>query len=232
MLPGRITSTHLIHWAYEDWLKDAYFRLIQQLEILANDEIEYSRIRSLDLVFGLLREKPEQEANLLKLLVNKLGDKDRKLASRSSHLLLQMQTIHPGMKAIIVRTIEQEVLLRPGTDYRTRCYAVNTLNQTILSSKEPAVAEMLLKIYFEMFGVFLKTHDPESSHLVEHESLTTQKVDKDKSTKKNVGGNVPDQESKEKLVAAILTGINRAVPFAVADGTLSVSKALGKLSVN
>ncbi len=59
-------------------LKDAHFRIIQLLEVWCGDEIEYSRSKALDFVYGLLKDKPEQEANLLRLLVNKLGDRDRK----------------------------------------------------------------------------------------------------------------------------------------------------------
>jgi ribosome biogenesis protein MAK21 len=91
-LPGKITDMHLISWAYEDWLKDTYFKMLQLLESWSSDEIEYSRSRALDFVYGLLKDKPEQEANLLRLLVNKLGDRDRKIASRASYLLLQLQT--------------------------------------------------------------------------------------------------------------------------------------------
>ena len=91
-LPGKMQKTHLIAWAYEDWLKDIYFKLIQILESWCSDEIEYSRTKALDFVYALLKEKPEQESNLLRLLVNKLGDRDRKIASRASYLLLQMQT--------------------------------------------------------------------------------------------------------------------------------------------
>ncbi len=109
-LPGKLTKAHLIMWVFEDWLKDAYFKVVQLLEVWSSDEIEYSRSRSLDFVFGLLRDKPEQEANLLRLLVNKLGDRERKIASRASYLILQLLNIHPGIKSIVIRTVEQEIL--------------------------------------------------------------------------------------------------------------------------
>lgn len=221
-LPGKMTSAHLVLWAFEDWLKDAYFRIIQLLEGWCGDEIEYSRSRALDFVFGLLRDKPEQEANLLRLLVNKLGDRDRKIASRASYLLLQLLTLHPGMKAIVIGTIEQEILLRPGQSLRTRYYAITTLNQTILSSNEPAVADTLLRIYFEMFLSLLKSGSlGAEDRLADSRKPEPRKGSQGRQPKKakrqaaDKFGN--EQETTQKLVSAVLTGVNRAMPFAVTD---------------
>ncbi|GKT48401.1 ribosome biogenesis protein NOP53 [Colletotrichum spaethianum] len=205
-LPGHLTEAHLIQWAYEDWLKTSYFRVIQLLEVWCNDEIEYSRTRSLDFVYGLLKDKPEQETNLLRLLVNKLGDKDRKIASRVSYLLLQLQNTHPGMKQVVIKGIEQEVLLRPGQNFRAKYHATNTLNQTILSNREVGTAEALLRIYFDIFVTLLNSSalgkspaegQPEQSTTGKDSSVTT--------------------ETADKLVTAVLTGINRAVPFVAAQ---------------
>lgn len=215
-LPGRLTRALLIMWAYEDWLKGAYFKVVQLLELWCGDEIEYSRSRSLDFVFGLLRDKPEQEANLLRLLVNKLGDREKKIASRASYLLLQLLTTHPGMKTIVINTIEQEVLLRPGQTLRTKYYAINTLNQTILSNKEPQLADTLVRIYFDLFVTLLKlgaldangASDPKRS---KHGKKKPHPYKKDPEAAKL------DTETAEKLVSAILTGVNRAVPFSETD---------------
>lgn len=224
-LPGKITKEHLISWAFEDWLKEAYFRIIQSLETWCTDEVEYSRVRAIDMVYALLKEKPEQESNLLRLLVNKLGDRERKIASRSSYLLLQLLNLHPMMKAVVIRSVEQEVIFRSGQNIRAKYYAVNTLNQTILSTKEPQIADSLLKIYFGMFVGLLKSGD-----LGQVENFSAaEKVEKTKSKKRTRAPpqkkpeedskTVAERESAEKLVSAILTGINRAVPFSEADSS-------------
>ncbi|KAK1521880.1 CBF/Mak21 family protein [Colletotrichum paranaense] len=199
-LPGRLTDAHLIQWAYEDWLKISYFKIIQLLEVWCNDEIEYSRTRSIDFVYGLLKDKPEQETNLLRLLVNKMGDKDRKIASRVSYLLLQLQNTHPGMKQVVIKGIEQEVLLRPGQTFRAKYHATNTLNQTILSNREGGTAEALLRIYFEIFVTLL------NSSALGKASAESQQDRASKETGVTT-------ETADKLVTAVLTGINRAVPF-------------------
>ncbi|KID99416.1 CCAAT-box-binding transcription factor, partial [Metarhizium majus ARSEF 297] len=226
-LPGKITEEHLISWLYEDWLKETYFKIIQLLETWCSDEIEYSRMKAVDFVYGLLKEKPEQESNLLTLLVNKLGDRDRKISSRASHLLLQLQVSHPGMKPIIIRTIEQDILLHPSQDHRSKYCAINTLNQTILSNKEPAVAETLLRIYFDLFVTMLKSgslgmplqngteggkrHGKETG---KHNNKPNDKSEgKPPQKSKTANPLAPETEAADKLVSALLTGVNRAAPF-------------------
>jgi len=95
------------------------------------DPLNYVRTQSLNLISTLLREKPEQEQNLLRLLVNKLvgvlsslhllpltefhqGDTDKPLCARASHHLLQVLQTHPAMKTVIVREI-MALVLRPSS---------------------------------------------------------------------------------------------------------------------
>lgn len=226
-LPGKITKEHLISWVFEDWLKDSYFKMIQSLETWCDDEVEYARTKAVDLVFALLRDKPEQESNLLRLLVNKLGDRERKIASRASYLLLQLLNVHPNMKRVVIQTVEQEVLFRPGQNVRAKYYTINTLNQTILSTKEPEIAENLLRIYFNLFVALLKngelnqldgpsSHGPKDKNKAKKNRQGGKPERNGKDVKK--GGAPPtDLEATEKLVSAILTGINRALPFSKAD---------------
>ncbi|PHH63709.1 hypothetical protein CDD81_5581 [Ophiocordyceps australis] len=228
-LPGNLTKAHLIAWAYEDWLKETYFKLIQLLEVWCADEIEFSRTKALDFVYALLKEKPEQEANLLTLLINKLGDRDGKISSRASYLLLQLQVSHPGMKPIIIRAIEQDILVHPSQDTRSKYYAINTLNQTILSNKEPGVAESLIRIYFDLFVTLLKggslgfSLDQDAGRAKEPSNRESRQ---DKRTKqppaKGKAGKpaAPETESADKLISAILTGVNRAAPFVGANDAI------------
>ena len=224
-LPGHITNAHMISWAYEDWLKETYFDVLKVLEAWCNDEVVYARGRAVTYVYELLREKPEQESNLLRLLVNKLGDPDKKIASRTSYLILQLQTTHPLMKLVIIRAIETELLLRPGQSSHARYYAINTLNQTILSGKEEDVARKLLSVYFDLFVSLLKKADPQKAvagPLVNRKGQiqggggqmgkkAKAKAKKDEIMKHG------SEETTEKMISAVLTGVNRAFPFAKSD---------------
>jgi ribosome biogenesis protein MAK21 len=224
-LPGQITSAHLISWAYEDWLKESYFDMLKVLEGWCNDEVEYARGRAVTYVYELLREKPEQESNLLRLLVNKLGDPDKKIASRTSYLILQLQTTHPLMKPIIIRAIESELLLRPGQSSHAKYYAINTLNQTILSGKEEDVARKLLSIYFELFVILLKKPEapkPITGPLINRKGQVQGgggqigKKAKEKAEKEDEA-KLASEETIEKMISAVLAGVNRAFPFAKSD---------------
>jgi ribosome biogenesis protein MAK21 len=228
-LPGAITKAHLISWAYEDWLKEAYFDVLKVLEGWCSDEVEYARSRAVTYVYELLKEKPEQEANLLRLLVNKLGDPDKKIASRTSHLLLQLQISHPLMKSIIIHSIENELLLRPGQSSHAKYYAINTLNQTILSGKEENVAKKLLGIYFELFVTLLKKPEPKPLDApvvnrkgqIQGGGAPMGKKAKAKASKEEEA-KLANEETTEKMISAVLTGVNRAFPFSKSDDSRCV----------
>ncbi|KAF1943259.1 CBF-domain-containing protein [Clathrospora elynae] len=229
-LPGDLQKVHLIVWAFEDWLKKQYFELLKILETWSNDEIEYSRNRAVTFVWELLKEKPEQEENLLRLLINKLGDKDKKVASRASYLLLQLQITHPLMKNVIISSIESDLLFRPNQSGVAKYYAIITLNQTVLSLKEPEVATKLLEIYFSIFIGLLKKqkeHEKEEKR-IEKQLINKHghmqggggqpgKMAKQKAEKAETMAFKVEDESREKLISAILTGVNRAFPFAKTD---------------
>ncbi|RDL42133.1 ARM repeat-containing protein [Venustampulla echinocandica] len=235
-LPGNLTKSLLISWAFEDWLKEAYFDMLKVLEGWCNDEVLYARSRAVTYVYELLKDKPEQEANLLRLLVNKLGDPDKKIASRTSYLLLQLQVSHPLMKPIIIASIETELLLRPGQSSHAKYYAINTLNQTILRATEDEVAKKLLDIYFELFVSLLKKPDPKALQAgpvvnrkgqVQGGGAPMGKKAKDKAAKEEEAKSA-SQETTEKMISAVLTGVNRAFPFSKADD-VSLEKHMGTL---
>ncbi|KAF2842544.1 CBF-domain-containing protein [Patellaria atrata CBS 101060] len=225
-LPGKVEKAHLISWAYEDWLKKTYFDVLEILEQWCNDEITYSRSRAVTFVWELLKEKPEQEENLLRLLIYKLGDLDKKIASRASHLILQLETLHPLMKSVIINAIQSELLFKPGQSSHAKYYAIITLNQTILNIKEHEVANKLLETYFSLF-----------IELLEKTNSNNSKNDSKPAGKNGVtqgGGGKPGKKAKQKLkekekqneaeiqlgdkmIAQVLTGVNRAFPFANTD---------------
>jgi ribosome biogenesis protein MAK21 len=224
-LPGDLQKTHLVAWAYEDWLKRQYFEMLKILEVWSGDEIEFSRNRALMMVWELLKEKPEQEENLLRLLVNKLGDKNKKVASKASYLLLQLQITHPLMKGIIINAIESDLLFKPNQAPHAKYYAIITINQTILSVKEEDVANKLLEIYFSLFVGLLrkeKEREKEEKRLNKHGLLQgggskPGKMAQRKAEKEASMAYLQEDEMREKLISSVLTGVNRAFPFAKTD---------------
>ncbi|KAF8417433.1 CCAAT-box-binding transcription factor [Tirmania nivea] len=226
-----VTDLHLLVWTYEDWLKSFYFEILKILEGLCADQLEFARSHAVGYVWELLKEKPEQEANLLRMLVNKLGDSDKKVSSKVSFLLLQLQQTHPAMKPIIINAIESEILFRPGNSAHAKYYAIITLNQTIISSRELEVANKLLDLYFAVFtGLLSKTRqsgNPTKTPVPKEISLTKNgnangKLSK-KAKRRLEEAERQAQNSEEldaKLISAVLTGVNRAYPFSKVNDEL------------
>ncbi|KAF9260990.1 CBF-domain-containing protein [Marasmius fiardii PR-910] len=107
-----VTDQHLLLWHFEDWLKKYFFSVLQILEQFSLDPLPYVRMQTMSLIFTLLRDKSEQEQNLLSLLANKLGDTEKSVCSRASYHILQLLQTHPSMKGVVVREIIA-LVLRP-----------------------------------------------------------------------------------------------------------------------
>lgn len=211
-LPRGVTEAHLIVWAFEDWLKEQYFEVLKVLETWCSDEIEFAKSRATSYVYELLKEKPEQESNLLRLLINKVGDPVKKIASQASYLIMQLLATHPAMKEIVISAIDTDFIFKPGQTIHARYYAAVTLNQTALSTHEESVAVKLLDIYFGLFKILLKPDEEQqkpAKHLPKHKRQREQ-------AEAGAGTN-QENELREKLISAILTGVNRAYPYAGAD---------------
>eukprot|EP00124_Ichthyophonus_hoferi_P002689 Ihof_evm1s195 gene=Ihof_evmTU1s195 len=176
-----VTDKHLALWCYEDTLKRQFMLYISALETHSHDNEQGVKGKTLKIMYEFLLEKPEQEKNILTLLVNKMGDPDRQVASKVVYLLAQLVAVHPNMKIPVVREVEQ-IIYRPNIKARAQYYAVCYLNQLVLSQRERSLATVLVDLYFNLFAHF---------------------------TGKG--------EMASKMLSALLTGVNRAFPFADID---------------
>ncbi|KAG7806152.1 hypothetical protein KL921_005129 [Ogataea angusta] len=222
-----ISPKEMVVFYFEDYLKKKYFQFIGTLEKLLQDSIVHVRTKVVGYVFALLRAKPEQEANLLRIGVNKLGDIDNKVASKTSYHILLLEQQHPAMKEIVVENIF-DVLFRKNNDHHAIYYSTITINQTILTRKEDKLANKLMDAYFKLFEKLLLETD--SSNVTKLKEADHQKDGRRKRNFKRgkKGGKSEKNEKSEqealeernsKMFAAILTGLNRAFPFS----TLSAS---------
>jgi hypothetical protein len=98
----------LIYWATEDTIKRRYGQFIEALEQASRDPLVHLRERALRAIHALLQAKPEGEQALLQALVNKLGDPERRVASRAGYLLHQLLQQHPAMKVVVVREVRDD----------------------------------------------------------------------------------------------------------------------------
>ncbi|CAI5758639.1 unnamed protein product [Candida verbasci] len=210
---------------FEDYLKKSYFKFIQVLEKLSQDPILHVRMNVVTHIFDLLSAKPEQEANLLKLGVNKLGDLDNKVSAKTSFQILQLEQKHPAMKKIICDAVIDIIFHQNNSDDHSQYYGITTLNQTILIRNEEELANSLVKTYFALFEKILvetKLPDKEFDKTI-GESQKGRKNNRKNFKKGKKGGKSvkPNEKTHEELVeeknarlfSALLTGLNRAFPF-------------------
>ncbi|KAG0328232.1 hypothetical protein BG000_000565 [Podila horticola] len=216
------TNEHLIMWIFEDYLKKTFWKFVQLLKVLCDDPVVHVRHRMLGFISELMSSKPEQENTLLEMLVNKMGDNENKVSAKSSYEIQQLLRKHPGMTMIVVREVER-LLMRPRISERAQYYAIITLNQTILSARQTDVANKLIDLYFVFFKRMLG--DQESQVKKTKNFLKENRNKVDKKRKKDAGktkgpqrtpGEILDLQDSEhsKMIAAVLTGVNRAFPFA------------------
>lgn len=100
----------LLSWYIEDLFKRAYVEFLQIVQAYANDPIFYIKSKSIHFLFLALSSNPEQESLLLSFLVHKLGDPNRKLASKIAYLLNQLVLQHPNMAEVVINQVYDSVI--------------------------------------------------------------------------------------------------------------------------
>ncbi|KAJ1560428.1 hypothetical protein HK405_007129, partial [Cladochytrium tenue] len=224
-----VTDSHLVLWYFEDQLKKLYFEYIQLLEELSKDPLDHVRKKALHYIGELLASKPEQEVNLLALLVNKLGDQDGKVASQASFTLLSgVLGRHPAMKLVVVKEVER-LLFRQNVGSRARLASLSFLTQIPLSNRPDDVeaAGLLVRVYFSLFELLVKRA---ADARLTGKKKKSDKKNKSKKPVRRAGEKRPPRTAAEaeaeaaaaapvegvdaRLMASLLTGVNRAFPYA------------------
>lgn len=150
-----LTKRHLIYAIYESHLKELYQRFLLCLEELSQDPLEYPRNMALKLAKELVERKPEGERFLLALIINKMGDPSKTIASKSSYFLHQILFRHPHMKVFIAKEVMQ-FCVRPNLPLRAKHYALNFLSLLRFSRKEDKeFLQSLLSFYLAEFHRFV-----------------------------------------------------------------------------
>jgi ribosome biogenesis protein MAK21 len=124
------------------------------------------------------------------------------------------------MKKIVIKEVEG-LIFRPNVAERARYYAITFLNQIVLTkaANDSEAANSLILLYFRLFDVIVRT-------LKTEEPAEMPKEQKKRHKKKNRPMKKSELEAKQlvsmdsvnsKMMAAILTGVNRAFPFSQID---------------
>lgn len=154
-------KSRLMYWYYEDQLKQMYSTFITALQTAAHDTVDRTKEKAISAMYKLLAGNPEQEAILLKNLVNKLGDPSQKVASKAIYSLVQLLQIHPNMKFVVMEETEK-LLFRPNVGHRAQYYGICFLSQFLLTVDEALLARSLIQIYFSFFKACVKKGEVDS----------------------------------------------------------------------
>lgn len=192
----------LRHWYFEDAVKRSYIDFLAILERDLGDTVSKFKLKAMHTVADLLKTKAENEKILLTLLANKIGDVDKRVGARTVHLLQTLVFEHSAMKAVVAREIEN-IAFRPNVGLRTQYYAVIFLsNLTLIRGTDSGLAARLIGAYFGLFEQMVRGSGSGSA----------------KSGKASKGKDLDaDASVQSRLMSALLTGVNRAFPYARDD---------------
>lgn len=167
-------------------------------------------------MYELLLEKPEQERQILSILVNKLGDIQKVIGSKVSYLLTCLIERHPNMRLHVVKEVEQ-VLYRSNVGLKAQYYGIVFLNQILLQKTNPndqQLASKLVTIYFSLFNIFFKTlRETDEGEKQPEVKKKKRKYRKTKDQEKTTEEANSKLITESKIIEALLVGIHRAFPY-------------------
>lgn len=205
----------LLLWRYEEMIKQRYASfLTRYLGRTLSGEDEPSKKNAIVTASFLLKDIPEGEEIILPMIVNKIGDPGRKIASAAGHQLRLILEEHPAMTSIVAREVQQ-LAHRPHLSPKALYNCVIFLNQLQLSRDEAedvdaatdgkkreapkSLPASLISTYFHLFEMTVK------------KNASGKKKDSKQSATDGAG----------RLLSALLTGVNRAHPYLPkADATM------------
>lgn len=207
---SNIPSELIFYYIFEHELKKRFTQYLAIIEAHTHDLLVYTKLNRLNILYNLLTNVPEQEATVLSLLCNKLGDPVRQVSSKVVYLLTKLLQQHPAMKYPVVKELEY-VLFRPNITIKSQYYVLIYMNSILFNAdNDSELAYKCINIYFTLFNTYVN-------------KITS------KTTKDN---NIQVKSISTKLLSALLTGVNRALPYAksyIQNNNALFEKHLNKL---
>ncbi len=213
-----MAAKQLMLWYFEDQVKIAFGQFVACVERGTRDEMDYYKDQMLKIAFQLVSEVPERERETMGILINKAGDKNKRIASRVPYLLGMLVQKHSNMRAAVVAEVER-FLYRPSLLPRAQYYLVLFLTQVTLTSGDSGLAKTLIQIYFSFFARLLQVKSTEEDRLIARKRKKLKKRKKEAAPhdggKKKVQHKklVPKSAMDSKMLTALLTGVSRAFPY-------------------
>mmetsp|Transcript_4823 Transcript_4823/g.20733 ORF Transcript_4823/g.20733 Transcript_4823/m.20733 type:complete len:749 (-) Transcript_4823:208-2454(-) len=182
-----LSNRHLLYAYFESELKKAVFKFFEIVRLESLEGVPHMRTSAIGIAYNVLVDRPEGERLLLGIIVNKIGDPERKVATKAIYSLQKLLEKHPAMKSIVLSQVE-ELVFRKNVKRRTQYYAITFMNQVQFSESDIVLSRSMINTYLTLFNKL--TVDADEIDLDVYES---------------------------KLVASILVGVNRAFPYSNAE---------------
>ena len=145
------SARDLVLFAFEDRLRKAYGDFVGVVQGYLKHQAKELRRFAAETCVSLLKAKPEREAALLEMVVNKLGDPEPSVAGRASQLLLEVLKAHRAMTPVVAAEV-QAFATRQGNSPKASYAAVSFLNQIFLSPQLADLAASLVAMYVALFS--------------------------------------------------------------------------------
>ena len=139
----------LVLYAFEDALRARYAAFVGVVAGYLKHQAKDLRRFACETAAALLAAKPEKEAEILALLVNKLGDPEPSVAARSATLLGELLSAHRAMTPVVAKEAMAFCVRNPAVGPRRASVAF--LSQLFLSPALKAVASDLVAFYAALF---------------------------------------------------------------------------------
>ena len=216
-------ASALLLFYFEDVLKQSYMEYLKLLEILLHDNLSNCRERAMRSLYELcLADKLEHGEAALRLLVNKLGDPERKIASRVVYYLQCIVEKNEHLTLPIAKMVQNEAVRPNGANDKLAFYGLTFFSQVRLNEDSPEVTEVLLDTYQQHLQLFLKKLEETAS--AKRKQLKTRKR-----RRPDDDNGQSEEDEVPRTVKVVLTGLTRAIPFARSSGANSVGEYAKKL---
>jgi ribosome biogenesis protein MAK21 len=147
-------NTAILMW-YEDKLVEIMRQLLSSLDQGLKSTVDHFKKSSMAVVKDLLVSKPEQEARLLTMIVNKLGDPSTKISAYAVELLNEVIRDHLAMRSIVIREVRQFISypnLKPKVIYSGILFLSQiSMRQATSGASVSEIALQLVDTYVSLF---------------------------------------------------------------------------------
>eukprot|EP00835_Amoeboradix_gromovi_P001085 NODE_43_length_28809_cov_0.237200.p4 type:complete len:696 gc:universal NODE_43_length_28809_cov_0.237200:19409-21496(+) len=193
----RPTTGQIIQAYFEDKLREVFFELLQCLETWLKDNVQNMKIRVLTFLFSLCAYTLEHSENIIRLVSNKLGDPDKKVATQAGYVLISLSKSKPLLKSSVIKALSSQ--LSKSEDLKCRAVVLNHLSQLKFSFKDDR------KLFVGVFRLYVEVLDNllgiETRKIVFQESQINKKI------------RIPAEGLEFKIIHFSLTGLKRVLPY-------------------